>query len=120
MTIGFFVIVSLYILYKFWLGEPFFSEFFDDEHESQNLSSRDSGRNYYKSAAWKQLSHACKDRDDWTCQNCGAAGPDVELHADHRIPRARGGPDSLRNLQTLCVICHSFKHGHPVGSLAYS
>ncbi len=30
-------------------------------------------------------------RDKFTCQYCGRSAPDVELHVDHIIPRAKGG-----------------------------
>lgn len=29
--------------------------------------------------------------------------------ADHKLPRHRGGGDDLKNLQTLCLVCHAKK-----------
>lgn len=82
-------------------------------HGSQSLD-------FYRTSRWKSLSRRCKDRDNWTCQKCGAGGPGIELHAHHKIPRSRGGSDSLQNLETLCARCHSREHGRPVGTLAYN
>lgn len=82
-------------------------------------ASYGSDSTYYDTREWKRLSRQCKQRDNWTCRSCGASGPGVELHADHIIPRSRGGADALSNLQTLCVHCHSAKTGRPVGSLAW-
>jgi hypothetical protein len=41
------------------------------------------------------------------CAYCGVAANDLVL--DHVVPRARGGPDSPRNLVRACVKCNSEK-----------
>ena len=47
------------------------------------------------------------DRDDYTCQMCGATREDgAKLHVDHKIPVAHGGDNDLDNLQTLCSECN--------------
>jgi hypothetical protein len=46
------------------------------------------------------------ERDDWTCRHCGARR---QLTVDHVVARARGGADTLANLQTLCRSCNSRK-----------
>jgi len=46
-------------------------------------------------------------RDRYRCCICGRAG--VELQLDHKIPVARGGSDSVDNLQTLCCDCNRGK-----------
>ena len=63
----------------------------------------------------KQLRHSlemklaresCFERDDYTCQECGARG--VELHPHHIKPFAQF-PElrfEVSNLKTLCVPCH--------------
>ena len=60
-------------------------------------------------------------RDSFTCQKCGlrpvatsvADGierPDLSLlHVDHIMPLARGGPNTLDNLQLLCARCNLAK-----------
>ena len=48
-------------------------------------------------------------RDKRQCQVCGArpGDPYCMLHAHHRVPRAKRGPDTLDNLITLCDLCHA-------------
>ncbi len=43
-------------------------------------------------------------RDGYKCVVCGRGPEDgVELCADHRVPRDRGGDSSIDNGQTLCM-----------------
>lgn len=46
------------------------------------------------------------ERDNFTCQECGARR---RLSVDHVIPESAGGPTVFDNLQTLCVSCNSQK-----------
>ena len=48
-------------------------------------------------------------RDQFICQYCGAAAPDVALEVDHRWPRARGGSDDIENLVAACQACNRGK-----------
>lgn len=55
-------------------------------------------------------------RDNYTCRHCGAKkgdkksnGKKVTLEVDHIIPVAKGGNDTLDNLQTLCFDCNRNK-----------
>ena len=51
-----------------------------------------------------------KERDDYTCHNCGKRGGD--LHSHHVLSWI-GHPDSrydVSNGQTLCVPCHAEEH----------
>jgi hypothetical protein len=54
-------------------------------------------------------------RDNFKCQYCGAAAPDVLLQADHIQPVAGGGEDDLLNLITSCVGCNGGKGARPIG-----
>lgn len=45
-------------------------------------------------------------RDSFTCQYCGRAAPEVELHADHRHPFSKGGLTVEENLVTACRDCN--------------
>ena len=49
-------------------------------------------------------------RDGFRCQYCGR-GPDqgVLLEVDHRVARANGGTDEMRNLVTACWDCNRGK-----------
>lgn len=50
------------------------------------------------------------ERDDYTCQECGATEEDeVELQVDHKIPRSKGGSNEPSNLQVLCFDCNNEK-----------
>jgi 5-methylcytosine-specific restriction endonuclease McrA len=55
-------------------------------------------------------------RDDFTCQYCGRRAPDVELHADHRLPVALGGDNSYANLATACRDCNLGKATMPIAT----
>lgn len=47
-------------------------------------------------------------RDGWRCVSCGR-NPDehsIILHVDHINPRSKGGPNELKNYQTLCNLCN--------------
>lgn len=46
-------------------------------------------------------------RDRYRCRLCKATG--VPLEVDHIVPAARGGSDSLDNLQALCMLCNRGK-----------
>lgn len=69
------------------------------------------------------LRTAVFERDDYTCQYCGArprlltlyrAGKKhTTLHVDHMIPRAHGGRDDITNLVTACRGCNMAK-GHRI------
>jgi superfamily II DNA or RNA helicase len=48
-------------------------------------------------------------RDNGTCQACGAAGQGVKLELDHIVSRDHGGGDAIDNLQILCSICNSLR-----------
>lgn len=68
---------------------------------------------------WDAIRGLVYQRDDYTCQNCGAVGGakgNTELHAHHIKSRSEGGSDKPRNLTTLCQECHSQVHGRQVGS----
>jgi hypothetical protein len=48
-------------------------------------------------------------RDQFTCRLCGASGLGVPIEVDHIVPKAKGGTDSMDNLQTLCFKCNRGK-----------
>lgn len=53
-------------------------------------------------------------RDLWRCQAriVGECIGEAQ-HAHHVLPRSRGGPDTLENLVSLCMPCHTWTHAHP-------
>lgn len=46
-------------------------------------------------------------RDGGQCQECGYSGPYIEY--DHKIPRSKGGPNTVENIQLLCGQCNRKK-----------
>jgi len=36
-------------------------------------------------------------------------GNEILFTKDHILPKAKGGPDSLKNMQTMCIICNHLK-----------
>lgn len=53
-------------------------------------------------------------RDKQQCQICGDVSPvpygRLEVH--HIVHRCTGGSDELKNLETLCDLCHAVVHDH--------
>lgn len=62
---------------------------------------------------WDSRRKRVYERDDYTCQNCGAKGGkdgDTELHAHHGVPLSKGGTNKMSNLTTYCKDCHNAIH----------
>lgn len=57
--------------------------------------------------AWASIRSAVFERDDFTCQYCGAHG--VALECDHVTPISRGGTNEMGNLVTACRKCNKKK-----------
>jgi hypothetical protein len=59
-----------------------------------------------------RLRHEVLDRDDTTCQRCGAqpGQPGVRLEVHHRTWVSHGGDNDPANLITLCSACHAGEH----------
>lgn len=62
---------------------------------------------FYRSKVWFRLRHACLQRDQHRCVVPGCTNR--ATHADHIKARAKGGADSLANLESRCPSCHSRK-----------
>jgi hypothetical protein len=45
-------------------------------------------------------------RDGFRCRYCGRTADEVKLHADHVVPRAKGGQDTFDNLVAACSDCN--------------
>ncbi len=43
------------------------------------------------------------------CARCKKKLNPLAYHIDHKVPKALGGSDSIRNLQLLCPECHMLK-----------
>ncbi|WP_280317286.1 HNH endonuclease [Nocardia wallacei] len=53
----------------------------------------------------REQAQRVRERDDYTCQQCGAPGHEV----DHKVNVKRGGTDDDANLWVLCAGCHRAK-----------
>jgi len=46
------------------------------------------------------------DKFNFKCQYCGRKAPDIELHIDHIVPKAKGGRNIIENLTVACRECN--------------
>lgn len=53
----------------------------------------------YSAGAWSEL----VERYEGCCAYCGVSAP---LHADHRTPLSRGGPNVIENILPACRVCN--------------
>ena len=54
------------------------------------------------------------ERDNFTCQYCGAKAPHAQLQIDHIFPVSKGGGNEKSNLVTACVECNGGKGANPI------
>jgi len=60
--------------------------------------------------SWNKLRVVALRRDCYLCQPCqrkGLTTPATEV--DHIAPKAKGGTDSISNVQSICGECHAAK-----------
>lgn len=76
------------------------------KRESEKYPPRVRGGSDYTRREWKEL----KAKYGCRCLCCGRKEPEIKLHADHVIPRSRGGPSTIENIQPLCRECN-YKKG---------
>lgn len=48
-------------------------------------------------------------KQDGYCAGCGERRDKHVMHIDHKVPKSKGGPDHIDNLQILCSGCNSLK-----------
>lgn len=74
----------------------------------------------------KKLRFEILKRDNFTCQYCGRAAPEVKLHVDHIKPVAKGGTNHHANLIAACIDCNYGKSDRLIedssikGTLSYT
>ena len=64
------------------------------------------------SEAYDEWREEVLERDDYTCQDCGAVRGQAELHAHHIVPMKKDLSVALEvaNGVTLCEACHNARH----------
>ncbi len=73
--------------------------------QSLDLGQKREPRQKPATADWNAIKLQFANR----CSHCGNQEPAVKLSPDHRIPRLRGGDNSLQNWQPLCEQCNNLK-----------
>jgi hypothetical protein len=63
-------------------------------------------KEHFSAEQWQSLCAFYK----YSCLCCGKHEPDIVLSPDHVIPIARGGSNSIRNIQPLCLACNKKKY----------
>lgn len=59
---------------------------------------------------WSQVRLVALRRDGGLCVPCRSGGNvTVATEVDHVLPKAKGGTDDLKNLQSICSACHRAK-----------
>lgn len=64
------------------------------------------GGSYWRGKGWRRICKVVRDRDNHTCQDCGAAEIKCKHHVHHISPWRDTHDNSLVNLVTLCPRCH--------------
>ncbi len=64
----------------------------------------------YRSAEWKRIARAARERDDWRCKVCGKSSKRLNVHhkdgsGDLPVPN-----NDIMNLVSLCSVCHRKIH----------
>ena len=62
---------------------------------------------------WEKTRLRIFERDNYTCQHCGAR--EVSLECDHLVPISRGGSNEDDNLVASCRSCNQSKRDNLVG-----
>ena len=68
----------------------------------------------------KSLRFEVLKRDNYTCQYCGQAAPEVVLNIDHMIPVSKGGTNDFENLVTSCSSCNQGKSDRVLDDHSFS
>ncbi len=69
-------------------------------------STRPGSRGYDRQ--WRKLRVHVLERDHYMCVQCRRA-VGTKGHVDHILSKAKGGEDTMDNLQVLCDRCHGVK-----------
>ncbi|EGT5666298.1 HNH endonuclease [Cronobacter sakazakii] len=81
-----------------------------DAHRNEGWQHHQQGRNRHQrgyGSKWNIIRVRILKRDRHLCQECLRSGKPVPASTvDHIKPKAHGGTDDDRNLESLCYSCH--------------
>jgi 5-methylcytosine-specific restriction endonuclease McrA len=75
-------------------------------HGSKRRAHKRNASGSYTGSEWLVLKHKYNN----TCLRCKRKEPEIKLTADHVIPLAKHGANSIDNIQPLCASCNARKH----------
>ena len=67
---------------------------------------------------WDEIRAGIFERDNYTCQRCGAEGRGKPkygkaiLQCAHKTHKSKGGTEDPGNLEAVCLRCHVKEHPH--------
>jgi 5-methylcytosine-specific restriction endonuclease McrA len=105
--------IFLALLYSFITRNSQTGEVAETEH-SQLITFRKTKKYYLQSEVWQKTRKKILNRDNFTCQSCGAK--DTQLHVHHLSDYDKLGNERHEKLITLCPDCHEIQHevyGYP-------
>jgi 5-methylcytosine-specific restriction endonuclease McrA len=79
-------------------------------HSMQRRARKRQATGSYTAEEWRNLC-ACYN---FTCLACGRSEPEIQLTPDHIVPLARGGTNSIDNIQPLCKRCNQSKNARTI------
>jgi len=89
-----------------WAAEGAFFDFLQEGRQRWQPTAKIAGSTTRKIPIPDALRWEIWERDDFTCQHCGARS---YLSIDHIVPESKGESLDPANLQTLCRSCNSRK-----------
>jgi len=86
-------------------------EFERKQEEWEEQQKRYFLKKLYEQEYWSTIRQKVLERDNYTCQKCGAKAP-TKFHIHHILKRKKGGTDHFDNLITVCPSCHPAVDGN--------
>lgn len=106
------ILAEIYVMYY---GHDRYAVMAAEHHIEEAITKRfgpfpEEEPSYRKKKIGNGLRTKVYERDNYTCQECGAR---KNLTVDHVVPESKGGETTADNLRTLCRSCNSRKGARP-------
>lgn len=82
---------------------------YNERHPEQRIADSHNRRARIRKAGGKLTAKECREILDKYGNKCLKCGSTENITLDHVIPIALGGMNTADNIQTLCMMCNSFK-----------